>query len=100
MHGFGSAALQDAQNAKAVWPSCWGKEVSECVLNKSDAYPGCATIRKWRDSDGEGGEYDKLVDSTPFCPQFVNDSYSINTIHAILVGGGLLVGLILGKLIF
>jgi hypothetical protein len=85
--GFGAASAQTLANAKAVWPKCWSQEIEDCLDKKNiNTYSACPAILK-------------PLEENPYCPEPQKD-LSMNLIHGAMIGGGLLVGLVVGKLLF
>jgi hypothetical protein len=96
--GFGAASAQTLANAKAVWPKCWSQEIEDCLDKKNiNTYSACPAILKLLEENAPA--YDNLVKQTPYCPEPQKD-LSINLIHGAMIDGGLLVGLVVGKLLF
>jgi hypothetical protein len=65
------------------------------IKKNVNTYSACPAILKILKEDEPA--YDSLVDQTPYCPEPQKD-LSMNMIHGALIGGGLLIGLIVGKL--
>ena len=96
--GMGDTSPDVIARVQASMPKCFDPEFQECELHpNTSAYPNCKEIMDLRENDPD--TYNKIYDTVPYCPNPDTD-YSMTMIHAVMIGGGVVLGLLIGKLLF